>query len=404
MTETILNNKLFVKPGILSPEKEDIVIKEVVNKNQLKAFIDFPYRLYKGNHYYVPQLKKDIENSFDKNKNPAFEFCEAKCWLAYKNDKVVGRIAGIINYAFIEKWKSRQMRFGWMDFEEDEEIAKALLAQVEIWATEKGMRAVHGPLGFTNFDHAGMLIKGFNQLGTFATMYNYPYYPLFMERAGYSKDVDWVEYKIKVPGEVPEKLAKIASVVEKRYNLSVVKTKTTKDILPYAKDIFRLINSAYEDLYGMVAMNERQIEFNIQKYFSYIRPDFVSLVVDKNAGLAAFGITMPSLSLALQKAQGSLYPFGFFHLLKAFRKNDITDMCLVAIRKDLQGKGVNALLMHELNKTYIKNGVTFAESNPELEENTRVQSIWEHYDAVQHKRRRCYIKYLQPENNENSIL
>jgi GNAT superfamily N-acetyltransferase len=394
MMETILNNKPFDKPGILSPEKEDIVIKEVVNKHQLKAFIDFPYRLYKGNPYYVPQLKKDVENSFDKNKNPAFEFCEAKCWLACKGDKVVGRIAGIINHAFIEKWKNKLMRFGWLDFEEDDKITKALLHQVELWALEKGMTAVHGPLGFTNFDHAGLLIKGFNQLGTFATLYNYPYYPLFIERAGYGKDVDWVEYKIKVPGEVPEKLAKIASVVEKRYNLSVVKTKTTKDILPYAKNIFRLVNSAYEGLYGMVAMNERQIEYNVQKYFSYIRPDFVSLVVDKNSELAAFGITMPSLSLALQKAQGSLYPFGFFHLLKAFRKNNLTDMCLVAVRKDLQGKGVNALLMHELNKTYIKNGVTLAESNPELEENAKVQSIWEHYDAVQHKRRRCYIKYL----------
>jgi GNAT superfamily N-acetyltransferase len=394
MTETIFNNQPFVKPGILFAEKKEIVISEVINKNQLKAFIDFPYRLYQGNKYYVPQLKKDIAATFDKNSNPAFDFCEARYWLAYKNGKLVGRIAGILNHAFIEKWKNRYLRFGWMDFEEDDKIANALLAQVETWAIEKGMTAVHGPLGFTNFDHAGLLIKGFNQLGTFATLYNYPYYPLFIERAGYSKEVDWVEYRIKVPEKIPEKLVKIASVVEKRYHLSMVKTKTTNDILPYAKDIFRLINSAYEDLYGMVAMNEKQIEYNVRKYFSYIRPDFVSLVVDKNAELAACGITIPSLSLALQKAQGSLYPFGFFHLLNAFKKNTLTDMCLVAVRKDLQGKGVNALLMHELNKTYIKNGITFAESNPELEENTKVQSIWEHYDAVQHKRRRCYIKYL----------
>ena len=286
------------------------------------------------------------------------------------------------------------MQFGWMDFEEDEEIAKTLLSEVEIWAKEKGMTAVHGPLGFTNFDYAGLLIEGFDQLGTFATIYNYPYYPLFIESAGYSKDVDWVEYKIKVPEEVPEKLAKIASVVEKRYHLSVVKTRTKKDIQPYAKDIFRLINSAYADLYGMVEMNEKQIEFNIRKYFSYIRADFVSLVLDKNGELAAIGITMPSLSLALQKAKGKLYPFGFIHILKAFKINNLVDLCLVAVRKDLQGKGVNALLMNELNRSYIKSGVEYAESNPELELNTKVQSIWEYYDAVQHKRRRCYIKFL----------
>jgi len=386
----------FLKPVIPSVKSRSIIIKEVVNKKQFRAFIDFPYRLYQGNKYYVPQLRKDIEDTFSKSKNPAFEFCEVKYWLAYKGDKVVGRIAGIINYAFIEKWKNKYMRFGWIDFEEDEEIAKALLDQVEIWAKGKGMTAVHGPLGFSNFDYAGLLIEGFNQLGTFATIYNYPYYPLFIERAGYSKDVDWVEYKIKVPEVMSEKLVKIASIVEKRYNLSVVKARTTKDILPYAKDIFRLINSAYADLYGMVALNEKQIEYNTRKYLSFIRADFVSLVLDKNAELAAFGITMPSLSVALQKAKGNLYPFGFVHLLKAFRRNTLVDLYLVAVRKDLQGKGVNALLMNEMARSYIKNGIEFAESNPELELNTKVQSIWEYYDAVQHKRRRCYIKYLQP--------
>ena len=368
----------------------------MINKKQLKAFIDFPYHLYQGNKYYVPQLKKDIEDTFSKNKNPAFEFCEAKYWLAYKGDKVVGRIAAIINHAFIEKWKNKYMRFGWMDFEEDEEIAKTLLDQAEMWAKEKGMTAVHGPLGFTNFDYAGLLIKGFNQLGTFATIYNYPYYPLFIERAGYRKDVDWVEYKIKLPDVMPEKLEKIAAIVQKRYYLRVVKVETAKEISRYAKDIFSLLNSAYAGLYGMVALNEKQIEYNTRKYLSFIRPDFVSLVVDKNGELAAFGITMPSLSLALQKAKGSIYPFGFIHVLKAFKKNNLADLCLVAVRKDLQGKGVNALLMHQLTRSYIKNGIEYAESNPELELNTKVQSIWEYYDTVQHKRRRCYIKYLQP--------
>ena len=393
--ETILDGNSILNPVKYSEKRSSIIIKEVINKKQLKAFIDFPYRLYQGNKYYVPQLKKDIADTFSKNKNPAFEFCEAKYWLAYKGDKVVGRIAAIVNHAFIEKWENKYMRFGWIDFEEDEEITKALLGQVEMWANEKEMTAVHGPLGFTNFDYAGLLIKGFNQLGTFATIYNHPYCPLFIERAGYSKDVDWVEYKIKLPDVVPEKLEKIAAIVQKRYQLHVVRLRTTKDLLSYAKDIFRLINSAYADLYGMVTMTEKQIEYNTRKYLSFIRPDFVSLVLDKNDELAAFGITMPSLSLALQKAKGSLYPVGFIHILKAFRKNNFADLCLVAVRKDLQGKGVNAILMSELTKSYIKNGIEFAESNPELEENTKVQSIWEYYDTVQHKRRRCYIKYLQ---------
>ena len=393
--ETIPDGNSILNPVKFSEKRSSIIIKEVINKKQLKAFIDFPYRLYQGNKYYVPQLKKDIADTFSKNKNPAFEFCEAKYWLAYKGDKVVGRIAAIVNHAFIEKWENKYMRFGWIDFEEDEKITKALLGQVEMWANEKGMTAVHGPLGFTNFDYAGLLIKGFNQLGTFATIYNHPYCPLFIERAGYSKDVDWVEYKIKLPDVVPEKLEKIAAIVQKRYQLHVVRLRTTKDLLSYAKDIFRLINSAYADLYGMVTMTEKQIEYNTRKYLSFIRPDFVSLVLDKNDELAAFGITMPSLSLALQKAKGSLYPVGFIHILKAFRKNNFADLCLVAVRKDLQGKGVNAILMSELTKSYIKNGIEFAESNPELEENTKVQSIWEYYDTVQHKRRRCYIKYLQ---------
>lgn len=371
-----------------------VVIKEVVTKKQLKEFIDFPYQLYRGNKYYIPQLKKDIADTFNREKNPAFEFCEARYWLAYIDNKVAGRIAAVINHAFNEKWNKKFMRFGWMDFEEDEEIAKALLGQVEKWAKEKGMTAVHGPLGFTNFDYAGFLKEGFYHLGTFATIYNYPYYALFMERAGYSKDVDWVEYKIKIPAAVPERMEKIAAIVQKRFDLRVVKIATTKDMLFYAKDIFSLLNEAYDGLYGMVALSDKQIGYLTKKYLAFIRPDFVSLVLDKNNVLAAFGITMPSLSHALQKANGKLYPFGFIHLLKAFKKNSMADLCLVAVRKDLQGKGVNAILMNELTRSYIKNGIRYAESNPELEENKKVQSIWEHFDAVQHKRRRCYIKFL----------
>jgi len=371
-----------------------IIIKEVQTAAQLNAFIAFPYRLYRNDPYYVPPLQFDEKATLRKDKNPAFDYCEARYWLAYKGNRVVGRIAAILNKAFIEKWKNAYMRFGWIDFEDDEAISKALISEVENWAREKGMQAVHGPMGFTDLDHEGMLIEGFDQLGTLAAIYNYPYYPKHIEKLGYQKDADWVEYKIKIPEAVPEKLAKMAAIVGKRFDLHLVKAKKAKEILPYAKDIFNLINEAYSGLYGVVPLTDKQIAYYTKQYFSFIRPDFVPLVVDKEGKLVAFGITMPSLSIALQKAKGSLLPFGVIHILKALKKNKLADLYLVAVKKEYQGKGVNALLMYEVNKSYVKNGIEYAESNPELELNTKVQSIWEHFDAVQHKRRRCFIKQL----------
>ncbi len=372
----------------------NVVIEEVKTKKQLNEFINFPFRLYKGNLFYVPQLKKDIEVTLDKNKNPAFDFCEARYWLAYKDGRLAGRIAGIINYSFIETWKQPFVRFGWFDFEEDETIVTALLNEVEQWAKQEGMTAVHGPLGFTNFDYAGMLTEGFNETGTFATIYNFPYYPGLLEKAGYKKETGWLEFKLKIPEAVPEKLIKIASIVERRLRLKTLQPKTKEEIFPFAEKVFALVNSTYAGLFGIVPMTEKQVQYNIHKYLSFVKPEFVSLVLDKNDELAAFALAMPSLSNALQKAKGRLYPFGFLHLLKAFRKNKVADLCLIAVRKDLQGKGVNGILMRDITAAFIRHGIEYAESNPELEENSKVQSLWEYYDAVQHKRRRCYIKFL----------
>jgi len=372
----------------------DILVEEVKTKKQLREFINFPLRLYRDNKFYVPQLTKDIKATFDRQKNPAFAFCEARYWLAYKKGELVGRIAGIINHSFIETWKLPYVRFGWFDFVKDEFVSKALLNEVEQWARQKEMKAVHGPLGFTNFDYAGMLTDGFNETGTFATIYNYPYYPVLIERAGYKKETGWVEYKIKIDRIIPEKIAKIALVVERRFQLKVIKPTRLKEILPYATNIFQLINSAYTGLFGMVPMTDEQIQYNIRKYLTFIKPEFVSLVLDKYGELAAFAITMPSLSNALQKAKGKLYPFGFLYLLKAFRKNKSADLCLIAVRKDLQNKGVNAILIREINASFIRHGIEYAESNPELEDNTKVQSQWDHYEKVQHKRRSCFIKYV----------
>lgn len=371
-----------------------IVVREVKDKKGMKAFLELPYRLYSNHPYYIPPLLMDEKATLNKTKNPAFDYCEARYWVAYKNNKPAGRIASIFNKAFVQKWNQKYLRFGWMDFEEDEDIVKALLSTVENWAQELGMEAVHGPLGFTDLDHEGMLIEGFDQVGTFAALYNYPYYPVLLEKAGYRKHTDWVEYKIKVPGQMDEKLQKLASVVERRLQLKVVRLKKTKDVLPYANQIFDLINDAYADLFGVVPLTEKQIRYYTKQYFSFIRPDFITLITDSENRLASFGITMPSLSKALQRSKGKLFPLGFIYLFQALRKNKTADLLLVAIRKDLQGKGVNAMLMRETLQSYINNGIEMAESNPELEDNKKVQSIWEHFEAVQHKRRRCYIKQL----------
>jgi GNAT superfamily N-acetyltransferase len=371
-----------------------ITVTEVTTRKQFNEFIDLPYRLYQGHPYFVPPLRFDEVATLRKDKNPAFDYSETKYWLAYKEGRVAGRIAGIINHAYIQKWKNPHMRFGWIDFEEDEEIVKSLFAKVEEWARINNLKAVHGPLGFTDLDHEGTLVEGYDQLGTLATIYNYPYYPKLIEKLGYKKDIDWVEYKIKIPKTIPEKLAKVASIVERRQALKPLHLRSSKEVLPYTREIFELINSTFEDLYGVVPLTQKQIDYYTKQYFSFIHPDFISLILDKDGKLAAFGITMPSLSYALQKAKGTLFPFGFIHILKALRKNKIGDLYLVAVRKDLQGKGVNALLMHELTKSYIKHGIEYAESNPELEDNKQVQSLWEYYDAQQHKRRRCFIKHL----------
>ncbi len=373
-----------------------IIVKEVTTNKELKAFINLPYRLYKDHPYYVPPLSFDEMGTLRKDKNPAFDYCEAKYFLAYKDGKVVGRVAAILNHAFIEKWKNKYMRFGWIDFEEDIEIPKALLAEVEKWAKEKQMDAIHGPMGFTDLDHEGMLVEGFDQLGTLAAIYNYPYYPKFLAELGFVKDADWVEYKIKIPQQMPADFEKMASIVKRRLNLTVVQAKKPKEILPYTKEIFELINSCYSHLYGVVPLTDKQIEYYTKQYFSFIKTEFVPLIIDQNGKLVAFGVTMPSLSVALQKAKGSLLPFGLFHLLGALKKgkNKFADLYLVAVDKAYQGKGVNALLMYECNKTYIDYGMEYAESNPELELNEKVQSFWERFDAVQHKRRRAFIKRL----------
>jgi len=374
--------------------KMDIAIKKVENKRDLKKFISFPYKLYAGNKYWVPPLRFDEMNTLRRDKNPAFEFCEVKYWLAYKDGIIAGRIAGIINWRYVEKWQNRYARFGWIDFIDDEDVSKALIETMEQWAKEKGMEAVHGPLGFTDLDYEGMLIEGFEELGTLATIYNYPYYHAHLEKFGYKKDVDWVEFEIKAPPEVPEKIDRVASIALKRNNLRVLKVKKSKELLPYTKDMFNVLDIAYKDIFGFVPLTDKQVDLYIKQYFGFIRPEYISIVLDKNDRVVAFAITMPSLSKALQKSNGRLFPFGFIYILKAMKKNDLIDLYLIGVLPEYQGKGVNSILIKELAKIFIGKNITKAETNVELENNYKVQAQWKLFEKRQHKRRRCYIKQL----------
>jgi len=372
-----------------------VTIKEISSRRDLKKFIYFPDQLYKGNPYRVPPLRFSELTNLRRDKNPAFEFCDVKFWLAYKDGKIAGRIAGIINSRYIEKWGKKYARFGWFDFIEDEEVSRSLLTTVENWAREKGMEGVHGPLGFTDLDQEGMLVEGFEELGTLATLYNYPYYPVHMEKHGYRKDVDWVEFEIFPPKpEEHEKLQRIADVVSKRNKLTTVTLKKGKDIIPYARGIFSVLNEAFEGLYGVVPLTDKQIDFYIDQYLGFVRPDYVSIVLDENKNVGAFAITLPSLSRALQKAKGRLFPFGIFHILKAMKQTDVVDLCLIGVRPDLQGKGVNAVVMRQLTDILVGHHIIKAETNHELEANDRVQNQWKFYQHRQHKRRRCYLKSI----------
>jgi GNAT superfamily N-acetyltransferase len=371
-----------------------ITIKEVTTPKERENFIKFPYLLYKGNPYWVPPMLLDEKKVLNKEKNPAFGFCDVKLWLAYKEGKIAGRIAGIINRRYIEAWKNNYARFSYIDFVDDTDVSKALFDAAEKWAKENKMEKIHGPLGFTDFDPEGMLVEGFEELGTFGAIYNYPYYVKHIEKYGYKKDVDWIEFQVKPPEQILEKVDRIAAIVSKKYDLKILRVKKAKELLPYGKEIFHLINRAYKDLFGFVQLSDKQIELYIKEYFGFIRPDFVPVVLDNQNKIVAFGITMPSLSKALQKNRGRMFPFGFISMLKAMKSNNMADLYLVAVDPQMQDKGVNALLINEMNKIYIKNKITLVETNRELETNLKVQAQWKVMDARQHKRRRCYIKNL----------
>lgn len=378
-----------------------IQIKRVETKKDLKRFIEFHYDLYKGNPYDVPNLYSDEVNTLSKNKNAAFDFCEAEYYLALKEGKIVGRVAAIINHKANEKWKKKDVRFGWIDFIDDIEVSRALFEAVEEYGRKKGMNDIVGPLGFTDMDPEGMLTWGFDKLGTMATIYNYEYYPQHMEKlGGWEKDNDYVEYYLVVPEKSPEKYTKIAEMVEKRYNLHVRKL-TKKDIFQggYGKKLFDLINLTYSDLYGFSELTDRQIDQYVKMYFPLADLNLVTVIEDGNKDnqLAGLGITIPSLSHALQKCRrGRLFPFGWWHLLRAikFHKTDGVDLLLMGFLPEYRSKGANALLFADLIPRYVDYGFKWGETQVEMESNEGVQSQWGPLDPINHKKRRCYRRSL----------
>lgn len=375
-----------------------VEIKKVTSRKELKQFIRFNYEFYKNNPYAVPDLYDDMLRTFSPGKNAAFDFCEADYFLALREGRIVGRVAAIINRRANATWKKRQVRFGWIDFIDDIEVSRALIDTVKQWGRERGMDTIEGPLGFTDLDAEGMLIEGFDQLSTMATTYNYPYYPRHMEQLGLVKAVDWVEMKIYVPDEIPEKHLRIADIIRRKYGLHVRKLSGKRGLRRsgLVHDIFRLVNQAYAPLFGFSEMTERQIDQYVGTYLPVLDLRMVTIVENAEGELVAVGISMPSLSHALQRARGRLLPFGWFHLLRAlsWRRPEALDLLLVAVRPDYQNKGVNALLFTDLIPVYQKLGFKYAESNPELEMNEKVQNQWQYFHTEQHKRRRCYTAPL----------
>lgn len=374
-----------------------VTIKKVATKKELRTFAEFPNVLYKGNPYYVPTLVPDDVATFSKDRNAAFDFCDADFFLAYKDGKLVGRVAAILNPRAIEKWKRNAVRFGWIDFIDDREVSGALLHTVEEWGRERGTTEIEGPLGFTDFDTEGMLVDGYDQLGTMVTFYHHPYYKEHLEALGYAKSTDWVEFRMTIPESLPEKYMRYSNLLLEKYNLRVRKY-TRREIKKYGvgHKLFHLINKTYCELYGYSELSERQIDQYVKLYLGLLDLNLVSFIVDSNEDIVAFGVMIPSMSRALQKANGKYLPFGWYHLVKAlvFKKTDTVDMLLIAVHPDYRKQGLPALVIQDLHPRLRKFGFKWCESNPELEDNVKVQNLWSLFDPVQHKRRRVYSKSL----------
>ncbi len=372
-----------------------IEIKEVLTKKSLWTWVRFPNKLYKNNEYFVPFLENDEFETFSKDKNPAYAFCETRLFLAYKDGKVVGRIAGLINHAYNKKWNKNAVRFTRFDFIDDYDVSKALFDAVVNWGKEKQFTEIMGPIGFTDMDHEGMLVEGFDQINMSITFYNHPYYLTHMEKLGLQKDIDWIEYKITVPKEIDPRIVRVAEHVIEKGEYKAITYTDRKVLYKDAFEAFRLIDLAFSKLYGTVPLTPEVIKGAIDGYIPLVNMDYICSVKDANGKIIAFGVMVPSIAKALKKSNGKLFPLGIFRMLNALKgKNDALEMFFVAVNPKYQMQGVPAVLINTILKNIIANGVKYCETGPMLETNTAVHSMWRHFDKKQHKRRRCFIKQI----------
>ena len=373
----------------------EVIIKEVITKKDLKKWVDFPNKLYKGNKYYVPFLFSDEMATFTKSKNPAYEFCETKLFLAYKNNKIVGRIGALINHAYNKKWNKNAIRFTRFDFIDDYEVSSALFNEVVKWGKERGLNEAMGPIGFTDMDHEGMLIEGFEELNMSITFYNHPYYIDHMERLGLRKDADWVEYQLMVPEKQDERMKRIRDHLQKRNGYYAVFYHDRKKLYKEAFDAFKLIDAEFAKLYGTVPLTEGVIKKAIDDYIPLVNLKYICTIKDKEDKIVAFAILVPSIAKALKKSNGKMFPFGVFRMLRALKgKNDTLEMFMIAVDGEHQKRGLPAIIMEKMLEMCIDNGVKICETGPELELNEAVQSMWKTFNTRQHRRRRCWIKEI----------
>ena len=372
------------------------IIKEVVTKKDLKKWIEFPNKLYRDIEYYVPFLASDEEETFSIDKNPAYAFCETKLYLAYQGSEIVGRIAGLINYAYNQKWNKNAIRFTRFDFIDDFEVSQMLFDKVVCWGKEKGFTEIMGPIGFTDMDHEGMLVEGFEEMNLSITFYNYPYYIKHMERLGMQKDIDWIEYRINVPETLDPRFEKISKHLIAKNGYEVVTYNNRKVLYKDAFEAFKIIDIAFSKLYGTVPLTPEVIKHAIDGYIPVVNLDYICSIKDKDGKIIGFGVLVPSIAKALKKSDGKLFPLGLFRMLKALNgKNDTLEMFFVAVHPDFQSLGLPAILIYALAKKIIGNGVKYCETGPMLETNTAVHSMWRHFEKRQHRRRRCYIKNIE---------
>ena len=373
-----------------------IEVIKVESKKNVKDFVMFPFELYKDCEYWVPPIINEEIDAMDTNKNPVFKNAEAEFYLAYKDNKIVGRIAAIVNWVEIEEQKKNKLRFGWYDTIDDINVSKALMDKVLEFGKSRKLEFVDGPVGFSNMDKAGLLIEGYNELNTMITWYHYPYQKEHLNKLGFSKLAEWVEYKIKIfsAEQAPEKVKKFSKIIQERYNLKVVNFKSTKEIIPYVDKMFELLNVTYSNLQTYVTIKQYQIDFYKEKFIKYIHPDFIKCCLDENDNLIAFLITMPSFSRALKKINGKIGLMGYFHLFKAQHFNDRVSLYLIGVDPKYQSKGVTAVIFNELQQTFNNRGIVEVETNPELVENKAIQAFWKNYESTLHKRRATFTKSL----------